>query len=181
MGIADRFWAKVRRAGPDDCWEFTGYRNRQGYGRIKRNGRIAPASWVALELDGQVRPTSEHCALHSCDNPPCCNPAHLRWGTQVENRRDAMLRGRASVSGLTGGGIEKWRTRLVLQANARKLAARVDCPACGALAGVKCRRLGGQRPGMVQPNLHHERIAMVTPMEASAINPDLTEWKWGDE
>ena len=32
------------------------------------------------------------CALHSCDNPPCCNPTHLRWGTISENTREAFER-----------------------------------------------------------------------------------------
>jgi hypothetical protein len=33
-------------------------------------------------------------ALHSCDRPQCCNPAHLRWGTVTENMQDKIQRGR---------------------------------------------------------------------------------------
>ena len=35
-------------------------------------------------------------ALHSCDRPICCNPDHLRWGSNAENRRDSVARGRQS-------------------------------------------------------------------------------------
>lgn len=31
---------------------------------------------------------------HTCDNPPCCNPAHLITGTQAQNTADMMERGR---------------------------------------------------------------------------------------
>lgn len=37
----------------------------------------------------------ENVMLHSCDNPLCCNPAHVSLGTQAENVRDMHSKGRA--------------------------------------------------------------------------------------
>lgn len=51
------------------------------------------ASHIALHLDGRPRPEGAS-ALHSCDNPGCVNPAHLRWGTQAENIQDRVSRKR---------------------------------------------------------------------------------------
>lgn len=34
--------------------------------------------------------------MHSCDNPPCCNPAHLSAGTNQQNLADAAAKGRLS-------------------------------------------------------------------------------------
>lgn len=44
--------------------------------------------------DARVLRADTPCVLHTCDNPPCCNPAHLRLGTQRENIRDASQRKR---------------------------------------------------------------------------------------
>jgi HNH endonuclease len=48
---------------------------------------------MELELGRELERT-EH-VMHSCDNPPCCNPNHLSIGTHHENMIDSMLKGRA--------------------------------------------------------------------------------------
>ena len=95
--IADRFWEKVdRSAGLDACWPFVGARSPLGYGRFHMPGnKSVPANRVAMLLSG-TDPIGFD-VLHSCDNPPCCNPAHLRLGTALDNARDAQLRGRAPI------------------------------------------------------------------------------------
>ncbi|WP_442800462.1 HNH endonuclease signature motif containing protein [Sphingopyxis sp. 113P3] len=51
---------------------------------------------VACTIAHGSPPEGKASALHSCDNPPCCNPAHLRWGSHKENTADAIERDRAS-------------------------------------------------------------------------------------
>lgn len=90
----ERFWSKVERRSDDECWPWLASVNKDGYGRFKVASYImARAHRVALIIATE----EEHLsllALHSCDNPPCCNPAHLRWGTPSENSKDMTLRNR---------------------------------------------------------------------------------------
>jgi hypothetical protein len=92
--LADRFAAKVDVRGPDECWEWTGYRCPRGYGTLWVAGKNKKAHRVALEI-ALGRPIAPALgALHTCDNPPCCNPAHLYEGTAQDNSDDAAVRGR---------------------------------------------------------------------------------------
>ena len=90
----DRFWDHVGRGAEDACWEWLGASTgRGGYGRTWTGAR---AHRVAYEL--AVGPIPDGLAVcHTCDNPPCCNPAHLRVGTQAENLAEMRERGRAKA------------------------------------------------------------------------------------
>lgn len=96
--LALRFWSKVDRRGPDDCWPWLG-KTRQVYGAIKISGKNVSAHRVAYELaNGPISPGArphDACVCHSCDNPKCCNPGHLWLGTQQENVTDRQTKGRA--------------------------------------------------------------------------------------
>jgi hypothetical protein len=94
-----RFRSQIEQ-GPG-CWEWTGEKNSKGYGRftIYRDGKRVRllAHRLALALMLGREPIGSR---HSCDNPPCCRDDHLLEGTQTENMRDAVERGRLDRSGL---------------------------------------------------------------------------------
>lgn len=104
-----RYWAKVDKRSPNECWPWTAGTNRLGYGRISVEGDGYGATHVALALDGRPRP-GRLLALHSCDNPPCQNPHHLRWGTNADNMRDRNDRGRTAKGARSGAYTMPHRT-----------------------------------------------------------------------
>lgn len=87
----DRFWAKVDRSG--DCWMWTAGRDRNGYGVFRHEARQWRAPRVAWTFTYGDIPAGL-VVMHSCDNPPCVNPAHLSLGTSGDNARDAARKGR---------------------------------------------------------------------------------------
>ena len=86
-----RFWAKVEKRGPNECWPWRAKRQMRGgdYGHFESK----LAHRIAFELHYGIAPGNK-CVCHSCDNPPCCNPAHLWLGTRKENMDDMRRKGR---------------------------------------------------------------------------------------
>lgn len=90
----------VDKSDPGGCWIWTSRRDRKGYGRIgKSQGsrdstRMVFAHRWSYEIHKGEIPDGLF-VLHSCDNPPCVNPDHLRVGTHQDNMRDMMDRGRS--------------------------------------------------------------------------------------
>lgn len=90
------FWELIDQSdGPDACWPWLGERVANGYGCTYIKSRRVLAHRMALMLSMGEPPDGKPQALHSCDNRPCCNPAHLRWGTPADNIADCVERGRA--------------------------------------------------------------------------------------
>lgn len=99
--LEERFWDAVEQADADRCWPWGNYRNQHGYGVLKVQGRRQLAHRVAARLMGILNDESL-VVRHKCDNPPCCNPAHLIAGTQADNLRDMCERGRHGHTGSQG-------------------------------------------------------------------------------
>jgi len=92
--IVSKFWAKVDIGSPNECWHWLGAKSPRGYGTLGDRR----ATHVSLAIDGRPRPGDLQ-VMHSCDNPPCVNPAHLRWGTALENSQDKLSKGRHARHG----------------------------------------------------------------------------------
>lgn len=114
--------------GPEGaCWEWTGARDRDGYGVItgdapdRRQYRVPRLIW---ERAHGPLPHGQH-VRHTCDNPPCWNPAHLRAGTNAENIAEKVARGRSSRDGgykLTPEQVRQIRHRLSYGATLQTVA-----------------------------------------------------------
>ena len=82
-----RFWAKVRRGGPDECWPWIGAKRRDGYGVVKVDGVMLKVHRVAFTLIHGRDIAPELVIDQTCFNKACCSPKHLEEITQAENVR----------------------------------------------------------------------------------------------
>lgn len=98
----ERFWAKVSRGTPDQCWLWTGVLGGNGYGLLHMGSKTvrhpARAHRFSWELHNGPIPEGLW-VLHKCDVKVCVNPAHLFLGDRTANMRDCAAKGRLCTIG----------------------------------------------------------------------------------
>lgn len=145
----ERFWCKVKIGGADECWHWTSglFNDGDGYGKfavcmgahkkiIKHRYR---AHRVAYFLTHKNLP--EHlCVCHTCDNPPCCNPAHLFLGTPRQNAYDRNDKQRDAKG--EQHGMHKLTADQVREIRRLRATQRISQTALGKMFGVSHNQIG---------------------------------------
>lgn len=174
-----RFWAKVEKT--DGCWLWRGTRNRDGYGvmamPMRVQGRTAwlmeRASRVMCILDG--RPPGKQRVRHSCDNPPCVRPEHLVLGSDADNVRDMIARGRIprgearGHSKLTAAQVVEIRNRYAADTHLSCAALARDYKVNPQTIWMILRRKMWTHVGGAEAPLHPRRVSKLNEAQVEDI------------
>lgn len=120
----------------ETCWVWTGTRAKSGYGVLNINAKITLVHRLVWRLIRGPIPRRKD-LLHTCDNPPCCNPDHLYVGTAKENSRDMVLRGR-HCGNLTLDQVKEIREKRKNGGKLKALAKEYGC--CFSNISMVCRK-----------------------------------------
>lgn len=128
----ERFWEKVNIGEDNECWNWTAYKNSNGYGSFWIGGNRIYAHVLSYEMAFNVV-SAGMCACHRCDVPSCVNPRHLFLGTIGDNNRDIRDKGRYSDRNgicngnhkLTSNDVKVIRSMLRGRVSLRKIARAV--------------------------------------------------------
>uniref|UniRef100_A0A6H1ZVK7 Putative homing endonuclease n=1 Tax=viral metagenome TaxID=1070528 RepID=A0A6H1ZVK7_9ZZZZ len=92
MNLSQRFWSKVDRKSPLECWNWDAHIGSDGYGQFWFKGKLIHAHRVAWMIRNDFYIPDGMIVLHTCDNKRCVNPYHLKLGTYSDNMKDTMDR-----------------------------------------------------------------------------------------
>lgn len=106
MTMVERALDKFSANSDEECWNWTGYKDRDGYGMIRRpgrNGDVKAHRFIYSVVNGPISGV----IMHKCDNRSCVNPSHLLDGSQNENIADMIAKGRARSFGRKSGRVAR--------------------------------------------------------------------------
>lgn len=133
----EKFWSRVNKKGPEDCWEWTGAKNK-GYGQLNVNGKTSKAHRVSYEIHkGPIAPGKGYhgtVVKHSCHNRSCVNPTHLTAGTQRENLEEMTSSGRRARG--SSNGKSKLTEEIVREIRRRYIKGQITQAELGKEFGV---------------------------------------------
>jgi hypothetical protein len=138
------FWSKAVRS--EGCWEWSAARSHYGYGKLTYLGRSRIAHRMAWEFAFGPIPAGLF-VLHHCDNPPCVRPDHLFLGTQADNIRDKISKGRGRGPTLARVGEANGRAKL----NSEQVRTIRERYAAGGIS----QRLLGREYGLSQQTISY--------------------------
>lgn len=114
--VQDRFWSKVEKTAT--CWIWLASKDIKGYGWFGINSRnVVKAHRFSYEFHKGKIPKDGNgkrfgmFVCHHCDNPSCVRPEHLFLGTNADNMRDMVLKGRSH----DGSGINSPTAKFTLK------------------------------------------------------------------
>lgn len=155
----DDIWKNVAKA--DGCWLWMGLRSRDGYGRARYQDKYWRAHRLVWALSGNELPPGMH-VCHHCDNPACCNPAHLFLGTDLDNARDKISKGRMVILYGEANGRSKLTMVQVEAMRLEYASGKVTYEDLGkkyGLDGSQARRaVKGISWRPIPEEAHHERL-----------------------
>lgn len=171
-----RFWSKVNIGTQDECWWWTGYRFKAGYGQfsIRRRGYLAHRISYVISTGIDIPHGMLIC--HKCDNPPCVNPSHFFLGTTSDNIIDAVNKGILMGWSSRDGSGENNPRALITEEIAREIyAAEGNCHEIADRYGVSHHTVWGIKSGNTWTHLFNKRALTPRPRGTSVKLAKLTE------
>ena len=102
MTLLEKFYNKLPDILDENfCWEWKGAIDAYGYGVLSNKDKTTKAHRVSYEIY-YAKPLGDLHCLHRCDNPSCVNPLHLFAGTNLDNVRDKVKKGRCYTGNQKG-------------------------------------------------------------------------------